>query len=1157
MLESKMQLPTTDAILEARDAKARQRALDVRRSFLVQAPAGSGKTGLLIQRMLALLAAVDAPEAVVAMTFTRKAAGELRERVLAALQQAAAKTPVDPDNAYELTTRQLACAALAQDARRDWQLAANPSRIRVLTIDALVTSFARQTPITTGLGALPRFVDDATAHYREAVTDALADAAADDPDWRRMLLHLDNDAAAATDLLAAMLARRDQWLGLPIGAPDGSLRVQLEATLRRETDAALARLASLIPVTLARALPVHQRYAADNLFERALAPECAECLSTLAAAGGLPRCDADALPQWRALADWLLVKNEPRFRARLDKHVGFPGKDKGEGAHQREAAKKAMADWVAAACAVPGLDAALHAVRTLPPPRHSDDAWAFVAATLSLLPRLAARLQLVFARTGETDFSEATLRALAALGTAAQPGELLLAADLKIHHLLVDEFQDTSRAQLDLIGRLTAGWVADDGRTLFAVGDPMQSIYRFREADVGIFLDARTRGRIGDVAVECLTLARNFRSQRAVLTWVNDVFVQVLTPVANAARGEVTYEPVLATRGDDGDPAPTVDVVADDAAEAAAVVARVQSALDEGAASIAILVRARTHLDAILPALRAANIRYVAVDLESLAERLPTRDLLTLTRALTQPDDRLAALALLRAPWCGLTLADLLAIALGETTLPILAASADPAIVARLSSDGRVRVARAQAALAPVLAARGRMSLASRVRAAWLALGGPACVDGAADLDAAQCYFSLLARHECCGDLADWDAFEAVAAKLFAPIASEATTTVQVMTLHKAKGLEFDTVLLPGLARTPRHEDAAALRWKQRIDAAGEHGLLLAPLHARIGALSPRDPVYAYLTSLDAQEATAELGRLLYVGCTRARRRLHLITAPGIERESDKLPRRWRAPKANCAWAQLWPAIGDGIASPTEAPDGSRAQANIDAAPHFMRLPPDWPVPSPPPSLASPVQAAAAERDPPFDWAQATAAAIGTVTHRLLAQLADEGIAMWTPERVNDERERIAVELAAVDVDAGMLAAAVDRVCDALTRTLADERGQWLFSGAHQQACSEWALAAVEDGVVGHVVVDRSFVADGVRWIVDFKTGQHEGGDVDVFLADEIERYRPQLSRYGRIVRELDTRPIRLALYYPLVAGGWCEWPYPDGGDAAKHSEMR
>ncbi len=1137
---------TPDAALAHADRAARERARDVTRSFIVQAPAGSGKTGLLIQRVLALLAVVERPEQILAMTFTRKAAAEMRERVLRALLDAAADTPVDPAREYDVATRALADEALANDRRREWQLAANPTRLPIVTIDALATAFARQAPVATGLGALPAFVEDASPLHRAAVRAALAAAGADDPRWRALLLHVDNDAESLSALLAHMLARRDQWGALPLDETGPALRASLERALRAETDDALARLAARVPPELARALVAHERYAGDHFDGAGENKERADALHALADAGGLPPPTADALAQWRGLADWLLVKSAARFRTEKawNATVGFPPKGKGPDAAAREDAIAAMRRWVAAAAAIPGLAEALHAVRMLPPPCYTDPAWAFVAGTLALLMPLAAQLELVFARAGEADFAEATLRALAALGNAADPGDLLLATDLRIAHILIDEFQDTSWAQLDLVGRLTSGWLQDGSRTLFAVGDPMQSIYRFREARVRIFLDALATGRINDVAVERLQLARNFRSQQPVVAWVNDVFPHVLAAAADPARGDVPYAPVLATRTDADAPAPTVELVADAAEEARAVVRHVRAAQADGAAEIAILVRARTHLAAILPALRAAGIEYAAVDLESLADRLATRDLMTLTRALAQPSDRIAAFALLRAPWCGLTLADLQAVADGTGTRPVLAALADAAVLARLGDDGRARVARLVAALAPAIAGRGRATLAARVRAAWLALGGPACVDDVLDLDGARQFFALLARHERAGDVPDWRAFADLAARLFAEPPGDAARPVQVMTLHKAKGLEFDTVILPGLARDTAHGDEPPLRWEVREQPDGGRMLLLAPMTARVGVASERDPVYAYLGTLDRAQEDAEAGRLLYVGCTRAKRRLHLLAAPGIKAATADAPRRWADPRKRSALARLWPGIGH-LATPATPPAApAPAGDDVAAAPPLVRLPLDWVPPASPPPLRVEAVADAGARGPPFDWAQATAAAIGTVVHRLFGQIGQEGLPAWSAARIAAARARVVAELAGEGVDPGERAAAADVVLDAVRRTCADPRGQWLFAAAHEDARAEWALAGVQDGAVAHVTLDRTFVSEGVRWIVDFKTGRHEGAEPEAFLDRERERYRPQLERYAAFVRELDARPIRLALYHPLVPGGWRDWAY-------------
>ncbi len=127
---------------------------------------------------------------------------------------------------------------------------------------------------------------------------------------------------------------------------------------------------------------------------------------------------------------------------------------------------------------------------------------------------------------------------------------------------------------------------------------------------------------------------------------------------------------------------------------------------------------------------------------------------------------------------------------------------------------------------------------------------------------------------------------------------------------------------------------------------------------------------------------------------------------------------------------------------------------------------------------------------------------------------------------------------------------ALFRVEKALGRVLADARGRWLLDSSHEEARSELALSGVDAGGLANVVIDRSFVdADGVRWIVDYKSGRHEGGDTQAFLDREQQRYRGQLERYGRLMSAMDPRPIRLGLYFPAL-GGWREWPLPSPNGA-------
>ena len=1117
------------------DAAAREAALDVARSFIVQAPAGSGKTELLIQRCLALLAQVERPEAIVAMTFTRKAAGEIRERIVRALRDAAGGAESDPP--HRALTRRLARAVLERDATLGWELIAHPARLQVHTIDALCATWMRQAPMTVKLGAMPRLIERAEALHIQAARAELDAAGKGSTAWQRLLDYLDNDGDRLTALIAEMLARRDQWLRHVMGGDPAALRARLERALGVEITHRLEKVAALLPPTETSRMLALARYAAQHL---ALSdPE--HPLAAWAERGSLPDVSAESLEYWRSLADWLLTKNGDFYIA-IKNTQGFPprGEVRDSGATAREAHKQAMIGLLRRLAAVPGLAAALHGVRGLPPPRYDETAWGFIEALLEVLPRAAARLQLVFADARAIDFIEASQIALRALGEPDAPSDLLLRLDMRIQHLLVDEFQDTSLAQYELIERLVAGWTTGDGRSLFVVGDPMQSIYGFREAEVGLYLEAQRQGRLGQVALEPLVLQCNFRAQCDLVGWVNRVFVQALEASPRASDGTVAFGAATAVLPGEPPPAVTVEACSGDVDEAKMVVAHVRAALSERA-EVAILVRKRGDLAEILPALRAARIPFAAVDLDRMVDRQAILDLASLTHALIQPDDRLAWLAVLRAPWCGLTLPDVFALdaEAGLRSLCDAIVAYRAAAPAGMSADGARRLQRLAAAIAPAVANRGRLPLASAVRGVWLSLGGPACVAEASDLDAADRFFALLAEHATGADVPDWNTFLDALAITFVETGADSDSKVRIMTLHRAKGLEFDVVVMPGLAEQPGSGPPQLLRWRRRAD-----GLLLAPIAARHVDLAQNDPVYEYLNKLAGAEEAAELVRLLYVGCTRARKRLHLTAVLGVEPD-DSARLRWRKPSRGTALAALWPAIESELSPPPAIAPAAVPPGRAPGVP-LVRLQTDWQPPSLPPAPPIAPRAAAADRTVvEFDWVRETARQIGLVAHRLLRQFADESLERWPPQRVAAQRTRVSRELGSLGFTGAEALSAADQVLRAVSSTLADPRGRWLFDARHADAHSEYALTGLRDGVPVHVVLDRTFVdAQGVRWIVDFKLSQHEGAGRDAFLDSEQARYRAQLEAYAEVVRGLAAQPIRLGLYFPLLAG-WREWEAP------------
>ena len=153
-------------MIKTADSKQRKAALNPEQSFIVRAPAGSGKTELLIRRYLRLLSGVEYPEEIIAITFTRKAAAEMRGRIISALELA--RRGETPEDEYKKETFSLATEVLKRDETQQWHLQDNPGRLRIQTIDALCSTITRQMPILSQLGAQPETQDDASELYLEA-----------------------------------------------------------------------------------------------------------------------------------------------------------------------------------------------------------------------------------------------------------------------------------------------------------------------------------------------------------------------------------------------------------------------------------------------------------------------------------------------------------------------------------------------------------------------------------------------------------------------------------------------------------------------------------------------------------------------------------------------------------------------------------------------------------------------------------------------------------------------------------------------------------------------------------------------------------------------------------------------------------------------------
>ncbi len=1136
-----------------RDHAARARALDPARSFLVQAPAGSGKTELLTDRILALLATVGRPEEIVAITFTRKAASEMHARVLGKLR-AGAQPP--PEARHERRSWELARAALARNDELGWHLLEHPARLSIRTIDSFCAGLVRGMPWLSELGGMPDITDDARAHY-DAAARATLELADEFAEVRTLLSHMDVDVQAARDAIAHMLGQRDQWLPL---IAHGSDRDAMEAALADAIGHDLRSLRDAMPHGWAGALCGPARLAAACLLEAGGDRR----LEALLDWTGAPPAEACALEQWRAVSH-LLLTGSGALRKTVNKNLGFPPKC----AH-----KEPFMAWLEAADPDAPWVRRLAALRDLPDPCFSDAQWEVLRAQLTTLTLAAAQLRLRFAETGEVDFIEIAQRAGAALGSADDPGELLLKLDASIRHLLIDEFQDTSQTQIDLLRTLTSGWQQGDGRSLFLVGDPMQSIYRFRKAEVGLFLEVARRG-VGELELEFLNLTDNFRSQAGVVEWVNRSFKQLLPAENDAEAGAISYSPSAAFHGAlpgeavrfhpawAREGAPPAEEQAEEIA-----VRLVREALAEHKGSkhpVAILVRARSHLGSLTRRLAQEGIRCRAVDLVPLALRPVVADLVQLVRALSHSADRLAWLSVLRAPFCGLTLESLQRLfghdhltpvpVLIERALrmpgPALAPDAGPTGQGRLFGDAPAEAesplaetllgpdeCRRLRQVAAVLLDRrndsGAVPFAAWLESVWRRLGGPALYPGASVANDAESLFQLVERLAPHGAI-DPAALDAGIARLFAaPDAAGEEGAVEIMTMHKSKGLQFETVILYGLHRAPQADRAPLVRFEHSGDR-----VLMGPVKARADAEA--DPVSKYLGAREARRASYEVDRLLYVAATRARQRLHLVGHVTLDADSGQP----KPPAAASLLGRLWPCLD--IPAPPPAPE-----VPAEIAPSG----PEWqgePLRrlsaqglaelavagggAPNPGFSAPPRGGwESAEHPAWQLDAGHDAAIGTLAHAWLARIGQDGAHAWTADALAARLPAMRRQLTRAGIPASHADEAAAAVLETLQATLADERGRWLLS--QSGARREWPLIDAAGRVS---VIDLALSTEDGWLIVDYKTGAPHPGESPAAFAHRMrQRHAEQLQRYCAQVTALDHRPARAALYFPR-ARAWID----------------
>jgi len=1097
--------------VRAVDQSARDTAIDPTKSFCVSAPAGSGKTELLTQRLLALLARVERPEQVLAITFTRKAASEMSMRLLEKLEQARMGATVTAE--HERHTRQLAKALLAHAEQRQWRL--DQTTLNIRTIDSLCHELTRQMPILSGLGGLVEAVDNAQPLYEEAVREFLSQAGEGDVGRRiiQLLAHFDNRWSKVSELLVAMLGRRGDWGQLiQKGQDPSAAEATILATMRDLSGHRIANIAHHLSADLDALLDAVNQ-AREHLEEPPL---------TLTA-------DVESLADWQAMVRWLLTSQfEWRKPGGVNAKLGFPPKSPHKAA------------FVSVLESISGNEALREALIELVhlPQLHGDiGAWERVVLVASLLPVLQAHLLLVFQRSGAVDHTHIALAAIQALGSDEFPTQLAQRLDYQLEHILVDEFQDTSASQAELLRRLMRGWEEHNAtgaapRTVFVVGDAMQSIYGFRYADVSLFLNAM-RGQLAGVSLEPLTLTQNFRSRPEVVGWVNDRFSSLFASEDDPGVGRVKHvqADAIPVESDSEDAGVRLAIIQAESDEVEAHYIAQEIALLRRrypSQTVAVLVRAKTHASFIGDALTELNIPYTSDAIQSLLHEPVVTDLMSVCRWLANPADMVAALALLTGPWCGIALSSISLLLAEHDERPLELMSALEKPPANINTEDLARLHHLREALSWAETKRDRLSLPVWIEQIWLRLGG-AYTARTRDMRCVEALLSALRRAEQIGAGLDigWLERELGGMAMESPGDVDA---VRIMTLHKAKGLEFDTVLMPYLHKRTRGLQGDLIRWHWHHKTQPP-GLLIAANDE----IKTSDSLYNYLSFLQKKKDREELKRLLYVGITRAK--CQCILSGTLEWEGDNPPPK---PPAGSLLEVLLEGAGvnktkvitNADLIPVETPllsdtmagaegRGRLAQARLRSGEYAPEL-------STGRQLAEPLHADE----------HRTERLIGTITHRVLELLAsaetlpmpdDPQIAVW----IERNTQRLVLRPDRTQI-------ICQRVQWLVAQTLSCDIGQWILS-SHPDSGVEMSLSCIEESEVKRYVIDRTFlnVSDGIRWVIDYKTGEPAAGeDLSAFEARQTELYQGQLHQYAHLLERYfasSEAPIKTALYFPAT----------------------
>lgn len=1117
-----------------------RRAADPGAAAGVAANAGSGKTKVLVDRVLRLLLSGANPARILCLTFTRAAAATMTNRVFAELARWVTLDTLALSKALEALTGATPSAAMQARARRLFAYAVEtPGGLKIETIHAFCER------------VLHLFPFEANVPARFSVLDETSEAALVASARRNVLLKAASGRDPSLSTALTQLAREvsDDALDAALDAvmcSDGLLHRAALPDMREHLLGMAARAMGLAPGETAASVT------ADMLDNGLLADDLRTIVNGLRSS---PNVKTDG-----ALADQLIAAAAAKGDERLARYSAAFFTKEGRPCADKFVTTKAPSD----------IAEALRAERDrLAPLMDKLRAAAAIARTRNLLILADAMMDEVTRTKRERallSFDD-LIRRTAALLARSDAAWVLYKLDAGIDHLLVDESQDNNPAQWDILDRLVAEFTAGKGtrehgpaRTMFAVGDPKQSIYGFQGAAPGRFGEILEAWKGRSVAIglpfQHVELTLSFRSAASILTGVDAVFSQVtaahgltflagekppphqsawpdmpgridiweLARPAERAEAEAWSRPV-----DEPDARAPAVVLAE---RVARFVARLingengQAKVPPG--EILILVRKRgVAFEATLKALKDAQVPVAGADRIELASHIAVQDVIAIAQAALLPQDDLTLATALTTPIGGLDQEGLLAIAAergeGVSLMAALATAAE-------AGDERARAANAKLTAWRAMAVHcGPFRFITTLLGP---MGGRRALISRLGAEAGDAIDALVARvlafeRQQAPSLAAFVAMFGMTLQNKKRDLEAQAREVRVMTVHGAKGLEAQVVILldgstgPGGATTTRLVP---------IPVAGQ-----APVPIWFPRKADEPAITAEPREHEKRLAAAEHNRLLYVAMTRAKQ--HLVIAPYIGRTP-------KDPPEDC-WHQM---IAAGLATSALPRSESRDVANtfamtswgeadlsVNAATTHQTQPviltrPVWldqsapPEPEAAPPLRPSGAGAAADRAPRTHEGPLAAdrRLAGTLVHALIERL---------PEIAPERRSATAMAYLAARGARLPEALRVRLAQDALAILAHPELAPLFGPDSRAEAAVAGTIAFGPDGTLTAVSgqIDRMAVTAEAVYLADMKTTAR----APVRWQDAPASHVMQLAIYAALLRQLyPDRAMQAVLVY-------------------------